>query len=113
MNGQYEVLRPFITERINALVRGRLFEGLKFFGTSALRPGFDRGEVKLALLLVRIAHEKEVFTKEEAALLASPMRQPRQREDEGSYADESENGDTGNKAEIKATKPKRRKPEVG
>lgn len=104
-DAQYAVLRPFITDRINDLVRGRLLQGVKFFGTTALRSGFDRSEVKLALLLVRIANPKEVLTKQESALIEMPLRQQKLNGSSGE-AHLSE------KTEIKGTKPKRKKPGV-
>lgn len=77
VNGQYDALRPFITDRVEKLVRGRLLEGLKFFGTTALRSGFKRDEVKLALLLVKIANPKEFLTANETALIEQGLRSPR------------------------------------
>ena len=69
MEAKYEVLRPFVTERILSLTRGRLFEGLKFFERGTLRHEFGRGEVKLALLLVRIANSDEYLTGPELEVL--------------------------------------------
>ncbi len=67
MIGQYEVPRPFVTDPVRKLVRGRLLEGaLKFVDTSTLRPGLKRDEVKLALLLVKIANPKEFLTVNES-----------------------------------------------
>ncbi|MDD5348789.1 MAG: hypothetical protein PHQ12_01140 [Chthoniobacteraceae bacterium] len=75
MTSQYEVLQPFVTERIRELVRGRLLEGLKFFDGHNIRPGFDRAEVKLALLLTKIGNPMECLSIDETSLLDSPMRQ--------------------------------------
>ena len=77
MNDQYEVLRPFITGRVQKLVRGRLLKGLKFFDTNALRHGLKRDEVKLALLLVKIANPREFLTVNETALIEQGLRSPR------------------------------------
>jgi len=74
MEAQYEVLRPFVTERILSLTRGRLFEGLKFFERGTLRHEFGRGEVKLALLLVRIANSDEYLTALELEILEGRQR---------------------------------------
>jgi hypothetical protein len=66
---QFEVLRPFITERVQALVRERLLDGKLFFKNHSLLPGYSRPEVKMALLLVRIANPSEQLNKDEEALL--------------------------------------------
>lgn len=79
MTAQYEILRPFITDRVRELVRGRLLQGLKFFDTHTLRPEYARDEVKLALLLVRMANPREVFSKTELDLLDLPLRRQRPR----------------------------------
>lgn len=74
-NGQYESLRPFITDRVQGLVRERLLEGIKFFDGHTLRPEYTRAEVKLTILLVRIANPKELLSRDEADLIESGMRQ--------------------------------------
>ncbi|HWL51724.1 MAG TPA: hypothetical protein VNQ90_04775 [Chthoniobacteraceae bacterium] len=66
---QYEVLQPYITDRVRELVRGRLLEGVKFFDKRALRSEYTRSEVKLVLLLVKIANPTEALTSEEQRLL--------------------------------------------
>lgn len=108
MSDRYEVLRPFITEKINALVRGRLFEGLLFFEANRFRSELcSRGEAKLALLLVRLAHEKEPFTDNEAELMVAKMRQQKVGESEEAP---SETTGQASSTQIKARPPKRQKP---
>lgn len=107
MSGQFEVLRPFITDRVSDLVRSRLLEGLKFFGTTALRPGFNRDEVKLALLLVRIANPDEVLTDAETKLLKAPLRSSRQQKEKGRSPEEN-----GTSSKTNATRHRRKKPSV-
>lgn len=104
----WQILQKFVTEEVWSLVRGRVLEGQKFFGTTALRPGLKRDDVKLALLLVRIANPTECFTDAEKALLTNPLRPLRQRKDNATSAETASAGET----EIKATKPKGRKPRV-
>ena len=68
-SAQYEVLKPYVNDRIASLVRGRLLEGVKFFEGHTLRPEFSRSEVKLALLMIRIANDKEFFSIDELTIL--------------------------------------------
>ena len=68
-SAQYEVLKPFLNDRISSLVRGRLLEGLKFFEGHTLRPEYSRSEVKIALLMVRIANSDEFFTIDELTIM--------------------------------------------
>lgn len=75
MIGQLEVLGPLVTDRVRELVRDRLLHGLKFFDGHTLRPQFKKADVKLALLLVRIANPKELLSKDEADLIESGMHQ--------------------------------------
>jgi len=73
---ELEILRPFITDRIQSLVRSRLLDGERFFENHVLRPCFIRPEVKLALLLVRIANPDEpLIVEEEKVLTARPQVQ--------------------------------------
>lgn len=72
---QYEVLKPYVNDRILSLVRGRLFDGVKFFDERTLRPEYSRAEVKLALLLVRIANPSEPLNSSELAILEGGQRQ--------------------------------------
>jgi len=58
---QLELLRPHITERIAGLVCGRLLDGIKFFRNGVIASEFTRREVKLALLLVKIANPDEFY----------------------------------------------------
>ena len=74
MTSQYEVLQPFITERIRELVRGRLLEGVKFFDSGKIADGFTRSDVKLVLLLVLLANPKEYLSLEEIGILESRQR---------------------------------------
>jgi len=80
MEAQYEVLRPFVTERILSLTRGRLLEGVKFFNGNSLHHEYSRSEVKLALLLVKIGNPDESLTDNEKELLSTPMRQQKVKE---------------------------------
>ena len=74
-SAQFEVLRPFINDRIIALVRARLLDGERFFDSShALRPEYNRSEVKLALLLIRIANPDEPLSEDEKSLLITLPR---------------------------------------
>ena len=57
-----------------SLVRGRLLEGAKFFDHGSLRPEFGRSEVKLSLLLIKIANPGECLTGPELALLEGGQR---------------------------------------
>lgn len=75
MTDQLEILRPLVTDRVRVLVRKRLLHGLKFFDAHTLRPQFKKADVKLVLLLVRIANPKELLSKDEADLIESGMRQ--------------------------------------
>ncbi|HWL51325.1 MAG TPA: hypothetical protein VNQ90_02760 [Chthoniobacteraceae bacterium] len=63
------MLKPYITPRVQELVRGRLLEGLRFFDKRVLRPEYSRAEVKLALLLIRIANPQETLVTEEFRIL--------------------------------------------
>ena len=69
LSAQYEVLKPYVNDRISSLVRGRLLEGMKFFDGHTLRPEFSRSEAKMALLMVRIANEHEFFSSDERAIM--------------------------------------------
>lgn len=75
MSEQLEILRPFVTDRVRVLVRKRLLHGLKFFDAHTLRPQFKKADIKLALLIVRIANPKELLSKDELELIESGMRQ--------------------------------------
>ena len=73
-SAQYEVLKPYLTDRIISLVRSRLLEGLKFFRDDMLCPDYSRTEVKLVLLLVQIANPKEYLNANELAILERGKR---------------------------------------
>lgn len=73
-SAQLEVLRPFVNDRVSSLVRGRLLDGLKFFRDGVLLPEYGRSEVKLALLLVQIANERENFTADELHVLGGRQK---------------------------------------
>jgi len=75
MHQQYQVLQPFVTAGVTALVRSRLLEGGRFFDGHRLKPGLKRADVKLALLLVKIANPHEILTAEERTLLTGGQRQ--------------------------------------
>lgn len=104
ITGQFEILRPFITDRVQELVRGRLLEGMKFFDGHTLRSEFTRAEAKLALLLVRMANPTELLNEDEAALLKAGMRQMQ--------TDARKEQSPASKRQKSARKPKHRKPSV-
>lgn len=79
------ILTPFYTDRIRGLVHDRLFCGLKFFEAGALRTGYQRGEVKLVLLLVRLANPRECLNESETALIDAPMRQVKNKPHSGQF----------------------------
>ena len=72
---EYDVLCPFVTDRVLELVRCRLLEGSRFFEHHALKPEFSKSETKLALLLVRVANPKEYLNSDEINLLEGCTRQ--------------------------------------
>ena len=75
MSDQYQVLAPFINERILSLVKYRLFNGGRFFDKNTLREKYNRSDIKLVLLLVAIANPKEPLSVAEKTLLSGAMRQ--------------------------------------
>ena len=101
MSAPLEILRPFVTARHTDLVRQRLLEGLKFFEAGVLRPEFSRAEVKLTLLLVRLANPTETLNADEAALLSAPMRQQKVKPFSAEIKPAS--------GQVKPRSPKRRK----
>lgn len=70
---QAEILRPLLTPRISKLVTDRLFNGLKFFN-NCHSPNYDRGTIKLALLLVKIANPQEYFSADEMQAMNGRQR---------------------------------------
>jgi len=73
---QLELLRPHITERIAGLVCGRLLDGIKFFRNGVIASEFTRREVKLALLLVKIANPDECLTIDEHHIIEGRQKLP-------------------------------------
>lgn len=74
-SGALGLLREFADSRTMELARLRLVCGLKFFDGNTLRPLFDKGEVKLALLLVLQANPSELLTSCERELLETRQQQ--------------------------------------
>jgi hypothetical protein len=74
VSDQLEILIRFSNDRVMELVRGRLLEGRKFFQNKAMLPEYSRSEVKLALLLVRLANPKETFTADEESVMDGRQR---------------------------------------
>ncbi len=72
-NSQLDLLLPLASQKVRELMRDRLLHGLKFFDSHTLRSEFSRDEVKLALLLVKIANPAELLSGEEKDLLESRM----------------------------------------
>lgn len=71
---QWEILRPFVDDATMALVRARLLGGLKFFADKTLLPMYTREQVKLVLLVVRIANPAEYFNESEVGVMESVAR---------------------------------------
>lgn len=76
---QLEVLRPYVTAKIKAIVRRRLFEGMKFFEGHTFKSQYTRGEVKLALIISRIGNPEEPFSADELALINGIQRKGESR----------------------------------
>jgi len=75
MNGaQWEILRSLASDAVMCMAHNRLLHGLKFFDGTKLMDAYTRADVKLALLIVRIANPTEEFTDKETALMNAPAR---------------------------------------
>lgn len=70
-----EILRPYVTKRIQNLVGARLLDGQKFFRAGSRIREYSRREIKLVLLMVTIANPREALTADEREVLEGSMRQ--------------------------------------
>lgn len=68
---QFEILRPFITDRIQTLLYGRLFGGMRLYDADnhRLEDGISEADAKLVILLVQIANPMETLNAGEKKLL--------------------------------------------
>jgi hypothetical protein len=70
INVQLELLKPYITAEVQELVRYRLLEGGRFSVQRRLLPEYKASDVKLVLLLVRLANPAEQLDDEEELLVS-------------------------------------------
>lgn len=90
LSGSLPLLRELASEDVMDLVRRRLLCGYRFFDKNTLRPGLDRGDAKLAMLLVLAANPNEALTAAEKALVDGRQQEHSARERENA-AREQEN----------------------
>lgn len=76
---QLEILRPFITPKVKKIVKERLLHGLKFFEAGTIKKEFTRADIKLSLLLIRIANPKELLNLDEIQILEGAQRKAKNK----------------------------------